>query len=158
VKLDILPIDQNVIENISRVKLHVLQPGEEEEPLTRKNKEAVSESSDNDSDSSNDDLFPSLSADEMKTARIYPMTVGDIPWEWNILPDGEHITEENPLDLPDKLEFRGMNPNLFDSEENLSDTAAMCFKHVFPDVIGMIKILLILLLLPCTNQQLTFIF
>jgi hypothetical protein len=45
-----------------------------------------------------------------------------------MLLDGEHITEEeNPLDLPDKPEFMGMDPDLFDSEENLLDCAVMFF-------------------------------
>jgi hypothetical protein len=132
VKLDVLPLDANVIENISRVKLQVLQPGEEEEPLSRRNKLAVDSSSDDESNGNSDNFCP-------LTDSIYTMTVGDIPWEWDILPDGVHITEEeNPLDLPDKLEFRGMDPDLFDSEENLLDTAAMFFKHVFPDVVGTI--------------------
>jgi hypothetical protein len=45
--------------------------------------------------------------------------------------DRERITEEEiPLGLPDKLKLRGKDPDLFHSEENLLDTAAMFFTHV----------------------------
>lgn len=46
--------------------------------------------------------------------------------------DRERITEEEiPLGLPDKLKLRGKDPDLFHSEENLLDTAAMFFTHVY---------------------------
>ncbi len=60
------------------------------------------------------------------------------------MPDGTHITEEeNALDSPVKLEFIRMDPDLFDSEENLLDIAVMFCKHVFPDVIGMTVVLFV---------------
>jgi hypothetical protein len=45
VKFDVLPTNQNVIKNISRVKLHVLEPREEEVALKHKNQVTESESS-----------------------------------------------------------------------------------------------------------------
>ncbi len=127
-KFDVLPINQNVIENISRVKLHVLEPGEEEVVLTRKNQVTELESSSSDDDSSMADIFPSLSTLEVTAVKSYTMKVGNSSVDWEALLDGEHIIEENHLDLPGKLKFRGMDPNLFDSEENLFDCAAMLFQ------------------------------
>jgi hypothetical protein len=84
------------------------------------------------------DIFPSLSTLEVTTVKSCTMNVGNSSMAWEVLLDGEHITEEeNLLDLPDKLGFREMDPDLFDSEENLLDCAAMFFKQVFPDVIDM---------------------
>jgi hypothetical protein len=64
-KYYVLPINQNVIENINRVKLHVPEPGEEEVALWHclscKNQVAESESSSSDDDSLMGDIFPSLS-------------------------------------------------------------------------------------------------
>jgi hypothetical protein len=112
VKFDVLPINQNVIENISRVKLHVLEPGEEEVVLSRKNQVRESESSSSDDDSSMGDIFPSLSTLEVTTVKSYTMKVGDTAMDWEVLLDGEHITEEeNPMYLLDKLEFRGVDPD-----------------------------------------------
>jgi hypothetical protein len=82
------------------------------------------ESSSSDDDSSMGDIFQSLSTSYVTTVKSYTMKVGDAAADWEVLLDGEHITEEeNPLDLPDKLEF--WDPDLFDSEENLLDSAAM---------------------------------
>ena len=36
VKFDVLPIDENIVKNISRGKLEEVQPGEEEAPLNEK--------------------------------------------------------------------------------------------------------------------------
>jgi len=123
---------------ISRVKLHELELGEEEVVLTHKNQVAESESSSSDDDTSMADIFPSFSTLEVTTVKSYTMNVGNSSMDWEVLLDREHITEEeNHLNLPDKQEFRGMDPDLFDSEENLLDCAAMFFKQVFPDVIDM---------------------
>jgi hypothetical protein len=79
------------------------------------------------------DIFPSFSTLEVTNVKSYTMKVGDTAVDWEVLLDGEHITkeEENPLDLSDKLEFRGMDPDLFDSEKNLLDCAAMFLNTSF---------------------------
>jgi hypothetical protein len=82
-KFDVLPINQNVIENISRVKLHVLEPGEEEVAQTHKNQVAESESSSSD-DSQMADIFPSLSTLEVTTVKSYTMKVGNTSVDWEV--------------------------------------------------------------------------
>ena len=82
VKFDVLPVDENVLHNISRVKLTVIADGEEEKPIGEdEHLDEVELKSDTEEDASpkktkDDDVFCSQDKSALKESTVYTMKRG----------------------------------------------------------------------------------
>jgi hypothetical protein len=140
VRFDILPLDQNVIQNISRTKLTVVNDGEEEKPYDDTDKlDEVAINSDVDESSpvkkkTTEDEFCNANNDSLSSAMCYNMQWGpdssDVV-EWKILKDSEFVMDDDcPFDIPDTVEFSEVD------QSQLDDPCEFFFKYIFPDITG----------------------
>ena len=155
VRFDVLPFDDNVMENIAHAKLSVLNNREEEHPLSQcdqglmdslvsNNQEDEREDASGESKSlalkkkkkKAEDNFLALDTEPIRVPTTYAIPWGDIDGEevvWQIINDGTYITEAlDLLDIPQSVEFQD---GIADGD-NLDDPADFFFKHVFPDIKG----------------------
>ena len=144
VKFDVLPVDENVLHNISRVKLTVIADGEEEKPIGEdEHLDEVELKSDTEEDASpkktkDDDVFCSQDKSALKESTVYTMKWGPGKsdyTDWAILPDSEYVTEQDfPLELPDVVHYHSdLGP---DNISELDDPGNFFFKYIFPDIVG----------------------
>jgi len=144
VKFDVLPVDENVLHNISRVKLTVIADGEEEKPIGEdEHLDEVELKSDTEEDASpkktkDDDVFCSQDKSALKESTVYTMKWGPGKsdyTDWAILPDSEYVTEQDfPLELPDVVHYHSdLGP---DNISELDDHGNFFFKYIFPDIVG----------------------
>jgi len=144
VKFDVLPVDENVLHNISRVKLTVIADGEEEKPIGEdEHLDEVELKSDTEEDASpkktkDDDVFCSQDKSALKESTVYTMKWGPGKsdyTDWAILPDSEYVTEQDfPLELPDVVHYHSdLGP---DNISELDDPNNFFFKYIFPDIVG----------------------
>ncbi len=147
-RFDILPIDNNVVINIARMKLSVLLPGEDEMVGDRQATQAdLLEQVENDKEQQQKDKsspmvkcqrqFAALSKDDILSAKSFCMTYGAAPAEsfsWDILRDDEHHIHSTfvpPASSNVVSEFFDFNKA---KEDNF-------FEHVFPSILGHSKII-----------------
>ena len=144
VKFDVLPVDENVLHNISRVKLTVIADGEEEKPIGEdEHLDEVELKSDTEEDASpkktkDDDVFCSQDKSALKESTVYTMKWGPGKsdyTDWAILPDSEYVTEQDfPLELPDVVHYHSdLGP---DNISELDDHGNFFFKYIFPGIVG----------------------
>jgi hypothetical protein len=146
VKFDVLPIHQNIVHNITRTKLTVVDDGEEEKALQDNeqldevayNSDATNDdaaSPDKSSRRSNNDKFCDMDRQSILAAETYRMVWGNTEAdavEWRILKDGELFQlKEDTFTLPESVEY---NEDLTDIE--LDDPSDFFFKYIFPDLTG----------------------
>ena len=146
VKFDVLPVHQNVVQNITRTKLTVVEDGEEEKALQdneQLDEVAYNSADDCANDASpeksskkcNEDKFCEMDRQSILTAETYRMVWGKEETdavEWRILKDGELFKlKEDSFTLPESVEF---NKDLTDEE--LDDPTDFFFKYIFPDITG----------------------
>ena len=149
VRFDVLPCDGNVVANISRGKLAVVQPGEEELPLNARDQERfdqlgydvteeVERSPKKNSNKTLEEAFCSMEAKELKEASLFKYCWGDGDdecLEWRIIPDAVWLHDHNdPLVYPDKMELH--DPSI--QENELADPAHVFFQYIFPNIVGKI--------------------
>jgi hypothetical protein len=131
---DILPCDEDAVVNISRGKLEVVQPGEEELPLKARDQarfdelgcevtEEVERSPKKTTNKTLEDAFCSMEAKELKEASSfkYCWGVGDNQClEWRIIPNAVWLHNHNdPFVYPDKMELH--DPSIQDNELEVPD-------------------------------------
>jgi hypothetical protein len=147
VKWDVLPINENIIKNITRTKLTVVEDGEEEKanPDGTLLDDAFYDSDKDEEDSpsksakkDSEDTFCNMDASSLKVADSYTMKWGngkDDVVVWKILQDGEIISlNEDTLVMPEKVDF---NLEMFEGRESeLDDPTDVFFKYFFPDITG----------------------
>jgi len=156
VRFDVLPLEENVIENFARTKLEVIGDGEEEKPLNEHD-QALFESIGLESDAGDERReessgatgqkkkkknptaeFCNMDGDAIRNATTFSLLWGEddnIRLTWEILRDGEYVTDaDDPLELPEKLEFQDEG---WEDDAALSDPTEMFFEHIFPDITGM---------------------
>ena len=143
VKWDILPVQSNVIKNITWTKLSVIEEGEEEKAVPD---DAQLDEMEYDSDK--EDASPKKSTNKnsevefckmdrqsLNDAESYTMRWGsgkDDVLVWKILKDGEYVSlHEDTFILPDTVEYK-----LDVMEEELDDPNTFFFKYIFPDITG----------------------
>ena len=151
VKWDILPSSENVINNITRTKLIVVEDGEEERGLPADAKlDDIAVASDEDvlspekpAKKSAEDTFCKQPMKDIAQAELYTMRWGSGDGDkidWTILKDGEVFSLDNDVFLPDKVEY---SDDL--TEEDLDDPTDFFFKFVFPDITGKFSIMMFVL-------------
>jgi hypothetical protein len=141
-KWDVLPINENIIKNITRTKLTVMEDGEEEKAIPdgtllddilydsdKDEEDSPSKSAKKDSE----DRFCKMDASSLKVADSYTMKWGngkDDVVVWKILQDGEIISlNEDTLVMPEKV---GFNLEMFRGRESeLDDPTDVFFKYFF---------------------------
>jgi hypothetical protein len=143
VKWDVLPVNNNVINNISRSKLTIVEDGEEEKPINDNEwldeVEIISDTDGNNDNGcspgkiSDEDAFCSQDKTIIKDAATYTMKWGpheEAYIDWHILPDSEYTSaNEFLLDLPDAVDYyHSLGP---DNIIALQDPSAFFFKYVF---------------------------
>ena len=147
VKWDILPVNQNIVKNITRTKLSVVEDGEEEKAIPDgTHLDDLEYDSDNDDEKSpsksvkkdSEDTFCKMDASSLKVAETYTMRWGnekDDVVVWKILQDGEIVSlNEDTLVMPEKVEF---NLEMLEGgESELDDPTEVFFKYFFPDITG----------------------
>ena len=147
VKWDILPVNNNIIQNITRTKLAVVEDGEEEKAIPDGTLlDDLVYDSDKDPEPSpsrtakkdSEDSFCQLDGSSLKDAESYTMRWGNAEDDvvvWKILPDGEYISQdEDTLMMPEKVEFNV--DNWQDRESELDDPTYVFFNYIFPDITG----------------------
>ena len=133
--------------NISRGKLAVVQPGEEEVPLNARDQarfdelgceviEEVEPSPKKNTNKTIEDAFCSMEAKELKNATSFKYCWGDGDdqyLEWKIIPDAVWLHDHNdPLEYPEKMELH--DPTIQDNE--LDDPGCVFFQYIFPNIVG----------------------
>ena len=147
VKFDVLPVHDNVVCNITRTKLTVVGPDEEEQPLSQRDQEKmesllqVEDEVDEEREKSRkkkaEDDFCSMEADDLKVAKAYTMYYGEKDEEclvWEIVEDGSFLVDHNdPLQYADDACFKAEI-----TEGELEDPAEVFFNYMFPSIKGML--------------------
>ena len=114
-----LPVNDNMINNISRLKPTIVEDGEEKKTINDNEwwdeVEVISDTDgNNDNDcspgkKSDEDAFCSQDKSLLKDAVTYTMKWGpqkEDYIDWHILPDSEYTSANDfPLDLPDAVDF-----------------------------------------------------
>jgi hypothetical protein len=149
VKWDTLPVDNNVISNITRTKLTVVEDGEEEKALPNNMQlDEVELNSDDDAAATTpeknlpavakgDSQFCKQEKKDLRAADHYIMKWGngaEEVVEWTILKDGElfSLGDDGILfNMPEKVHF---NEEI--TEEDLNDPTSFFFNYIFPDITG----------------------
>ncbi len=142
VRFDVLPIDCNVVSNITRSKLTVLAPGEEEVVGERGiNHAELLEQVENDEEKEKKKESPmlkcqrdfaGLTKDTILAANVFRMTYDIGPedhFTWEILGDGEHNVDQDFVPPAST----NVVSNSFDYDEAKEDNF---FQHVFPSIEG----------------------
>ena len=155
IRFDVLPYNDNVMENIACTKLSVLNNGEEEHPLSQCDQELMDSLVSNDQEDEREDAsgestslalkkkkkkaednFLALDTEPIRVPTTYAIPWGDIDGEevvWQIINDGTYITEAlDLLDIPQSVEFQ----DGIAEGDNLDNPAEFFFKHVFLDIKG----------------------
>jgi hypothetical protein len=118
VKWNILPVNHNIIENITRTKLAIVEDGEEEKAIPDGTLlDDLVYDSDKDEEPSpsksvkkdSEDTFCKMDASSLKVAESYTKRWGNAEDDvvvWKILQDGEITSQdEDTLVMPEKVEF-----------------------------------------------------
>jgi len=148
VKFDVLPADDNVVSNITRGKLEVVQPGEEEQPLNARDLANFVEHSCDPTEEALgspekrlDNPFYKLPVAELKVVDMFQYSWGTNPdqyIQWQVIPDAVWLEDSNdPLHSPEQLEFH--EPNIQSSE--LDDAGHIFFQYIFPNIVGEFHVL-----------------
>ena len=139
VKFDILPHKDNIIENISRGKLMVLAPGEDEESFTRASKAEELACIENEEEEKKKKTslmlksqreFAALGKETLKSSKKFTMRYGVLPEEsidWDILGDTEH---HHDMEFQPPTSARVVTSN-FDFEVPIQNNF---FENVFPSI------------------------
>jgi hypothetical protein len=145
VRFDVLPQEESVVENISRTRLTVVVPGEEEQPLTQREQEQVSFLLNSNEDAviggpsvekdTKEKEFCNMDKAVLKDATKYIMKCGNKEIVWEILCDTEYIIDKHdPLVLPEEAELL---PEIHENVDKvLGNPADSFFRYVFPDIKG----------------------
>ena len=141
VKFDVLPVNQNVVQNITRTKLIVVEDNEEEKALEPDDLlDEVEYISDNESPAKSrnkevDDEFCKMDKDSILAAETYNMVWGKETSQviqWKILREGVTFKlSESTFIMPESV---GYHQNF--TPDQLDNPTDFFFKFIFPDIIG----------------------
>jgi hypothetical protein len=154
------------VSNISRGKLTVVAPGQEELPLNSRDQARIAalladdsneaESPEKSKKKKEEDAFCSMDPKELKTASTYTYYWGqkdEQSLEWKILPDAVWLQDPNdPLEFPESMELQENSIK----EDELEDPATVFFKYIYPNIVGKFLTMLTLLFY-CKLSSLTFL-
>jgi hypothetical protein len=146
VKWDALPASDNVVQNITRTKLIVVEDGEEEKPIddddkldeVELNSDKEDESPEKSAKKQHEEAFCKMDRENLKDAESYTMKWGSKESDvvvWKILKDVEYVSlDDDPIILPDSVEFHKDMWN--GNEDELKDPTDFFFNYIFPDITG----------------------
>ena len=155
VQFDSLPHEENIIENVSRNKLTVLSPGEEENTSKSLSQAEQLEHIEHEEDEKKKKTSPMLQSQRefaavekgiLKSAKVFTMKYGEGGpedyIEWEVLGDQEHH-RDTTFSPPTSSNVIHTN---FKYEAPIEDNF---FEHVFPSIVGHAKIIDKFLWDPC---------
>ena len=141
VKFDVLPVNQNVVQNITRTKLIVVEDNEEEKALEPDDLlDEVEYISDNESPAKScnkevDDEFCKMDKESILAAETYNMVWGKETSQviqWKKLREGVTFKlSESTFIMPESV---GYHQNF--TPDQLDNPTDFFFKFIFPDIIG----------------------